>query len=115
LKRYVHWVAYPVLIAIILYLTYAVVDQAVWLDDMQEGSRSDSETIDALLRFVSVDSPCDKTPKQLASAMGKLDYVVGNDVVAYGAFQATYEGSHLVSVEDVNNGKVAVCKNSPHQ
>ena len=106
--KYVHWIAYPVLIAVILFLAYATVDQAAWLDDMKEGSRSNLETIDALLRFISVDSPCDKTPQQLASAMGN-EYLQKEDGVARGAFLAKYEGNQLVGVEDINHGSVAVC------
>jgi hypothetical protein len=106
--KYVHWIAYPILAAVILFLTYAVVDQAVWLDDMKQGSKTNRETIDALLRFISVDSPCDKSPQQLAAAMGKVD-LVDDRGVSHGAFFAKYQGSQLVRVEDINHGGVAVC------
>ena len=113
--KYVHWIAYPVLIAVILFLAYTTVDQAVWLDDMQEGSRSNLETNDALLRFISVESPCDKTPQQLAAAMGKHDYLVNDRGVAYDSFLAKYEGNQLVSVEDINRSSVSVCTDRRHQ
>ena len=114
--KYVHWIAYPALIAVILFLAYTTLDQAVWLDHLKEGSKSDDEAMSDLLRYIEVNSDCDKSPQQLAAAMGKEYEVVESSIlspkgpaVAHSSFFAKYDGDQLVGVEDTNHGSVSVC------
>ena len=111
--KYIHWIAYPSLIAVILFLGYNVVDQAVWLDDMKEGSRTYQAINEDLLRFVSVRSPCDKSPKQLAAAMESKGnvYLVTDGGVGHDGFRAIYENGQLVSIAGAMGGSATVCDN----
>ena len=114
--KYVHWIAYPALIAVILFLTYTTLEQAVWLDHLKQGSKSDDEAMADLLRYIEVNSDCDKSPQQLATAMGKeYEVIESSDLgpkgsaVAHLSFLAKYDDDQLVGVEDTNHGKVVVC------
>ena len=112
--KYIHWIAYPALIAVIIWLGYGVLDQAVWLDDMKSGSKFSQEINEDLLRFVSIRSPCDKSPKQLMAAMGvkENDYVATDTEVAHGGFRASYKNGRLVSIAADDMGRsAAVCDN----
>ena len=64
--KYVHWVAYPILILIIAFLAYSSLYQALELDGAQQSLVEDQSSIDDLLRYVSVNSNCDTTPQQLS-------------------------------------------------
>ena len=118
--KYVHWVAYPALILVIVWLFAASLEPAIHLDHMQQAAELNRRTTDSLLRYISVNSACDKTPEQLARAMGKDYQVIDGSpehkgpAVAQEAFLAKYDGKQLVGVEIVNEGSVAVC-NRPSQ
>jgi hypothetical protein len=119
--KYVHWVAYPALILIILFFGYWSLDQAIHLDHMGQVQLNDRRSIQDLLRYIAVNSACDKTPDQLASAMGKdFEVIEGSPehngpAVAHLAFLAKYEGKQLTGVEVVNQSSVAVCSNRSSQ
>jgi hypothetical protein len=113
--KYVHWVAYPVLILIILWLFASSIEPAIHLDDMQQAQKLDEDSFADLLRYIAVNSACDKSPQQLAAAMGPGFAISSSHpnhkgtVVEHLAFVAKYEGGRLVGVEDVDHGSVAVC------
>jgi hypothetical protein len=111
--KYVHWVAYPTLILIIVWLFAGSLEPAIRLDHMQQAQLDDQRAISDLLRYISVNSNCDTTPQQLSSSMGKGYDLThsdkGNPEVAHLAFRAKYEGKRLMAIEVVDSGRVAVC------
>ena len=107
--------------ALSLYLGYASMDLALWNDDLREGSRMNVETIDDLVAYVSIDTPCNLTPQQLAEALnaGRTDQLDrfavlenGEDPVevVHAGFRAKFSGGQLQTVGDINHGEVSVCK-----
>jgi hypothetical protein len=109
-SKYVHWVAYPVLILIIAWLLVWSVENAIRLDGMEQSAMDDQRSINDLLRYISVNSDCYTSPQQLSARMGKGYDLIGNDTqVARLAFLATYQGNRLSTVQIVGRGKVAVC------
>jgi hypothetical protein len=97
--KYVHWVAYPTLILIIVGLFASSIEPAIRLDHMQQAQLDDQRAIGDLLRYISVNSNCDTTPQQLSRSMGKGYDLIhsdkGNPEVAHLAFRAKYEGNSL--------------------
>lgn len=106
-----------IFLIIFIVLIYQLIIDAIRKDNLIQAIKSEQQSVDHLLTFISINNPCEMSPHELADAMGsarpeRLEVFSSGDLqeVSAETFRADFINGNLNYVEIVDFRRVKVCK-----
>ncbi len=111
----IRWISWAALGSFVVYLIYATISLSMEVDDLKESNKTNQESMNSLLSFISLSTRCDLEFDDIRSKLGK-DYSVIDDKdnnrlrLAKVAFNAEFRSGKIEAVEVIDVKKISLCR-----